>query len=75
MSKPTSTQTPVEPPFAGDLGANAAPENPAGWARRVQESGADLTLPPAPMDGSRAAGLAQLDRTVQVVLPEYHTQA
>lgn len=25
------TQTPTEPPFAGDVGANAAPENPAGW--------------------------------------------
>jgi len=66
------TQTPAEPPFVGDLGANAAPDDPAGWTRRVRESGADLTLPPAPVDGGGAAGLAQLDRMVRVVLPEYH---
>ena len=66
------TQTPTEPTFADDVGANAAPDDPAGWTQRIQESGADLTLPPAPVDGGGAA--AQLDRTVQVVLPEYHVR-
>lgn len=68
------TQTPTEPPFALDLGANAAPDDPAGWARLIAASGADLTLPPSPVDGSREAGLAQLDRAAREVLPAYHVR-
>ena len=66
------THTPAVPPFTGDLGANASPDDPAGWARLIQASGADLQLPPAPVDGSRDAGLEQLERTLQEVLPEYN---
>ena len=65
------TQTPAVPPFAGDLGANAAPDDPAGWARLALASGADRRLPPAPLDGSGEAALAQLERTLREVLPEY----
>lgn len=66
------TQAPTVPPFAGNLGANTAPDEPAGWARLIAGSGADLTLPPASIEGSREAGLAQLDRAVRGVLPEYN---
>ena len=65
------TQAPAVPPFAGDLGANASASEPAEWQRLIQESGADLTLPSAPVDGSREAALEQLERTLREVLPEY----
>ena len=65
------TQTPAVPPFSGDLGVNASASEPAGWGRLIQESGADLELPPAPVDGSREAALEQLEHTLREVLPEY----
>ena len=65
------TQTPAMPPFAGDLGANASAHDPAEWQRLIEASGADLTLPPAPVDGSREAALEQLEHTLREVLPEY----
>jgi len=65
------TQLPTVPPFAGDLGANASTHEPAEWLRLIQESGADLHLPPAPVDGSREAGLVRLEQMLREVLPEY----
>ena len=64
------TQTPTEPPYEGELPGNA--HSQTDWAQLVRQSGADMTLPPANLDGSREAALQRLEWTLQEVLPAYN---
>ena len=65
------TQAPTLPPYEGDLGNNAHPDNPEAWQALIRDGKADLSLPPVSLSGSREAALVQLRRTLDEVLPEY----
>ncbi len=65
------TQTPTEPRYEGELLDNATGGG-ADWTQLIAHSGADMTLPPVKLNGSREAALQQLDWTLETVLPTYN---
>ena len=65
------TQTPAEPRYEGELSGNASDAH-ADWTQLIQQSGADMTLLPAGLNGSREAALQQLEWTLETVLPTYN---
>lgn len=65
------TWSPTQARYEGELGANARPDDPAAWEALIRESGADTSLPPVSLSGSREAALGQLRHTLREVLPEY----
>ena len=64
------TQTPSAPIFEGKLPGNATGD--INWTPLIERSGADMTLPPVRLNGSREAALEQLDWTLEKVLSEYN---
>ncbi len=64
-------QTPVVLPYEGELPSNAT-EDAAAWTPLIEDSGADMTLPPVELNGSREAALEQLEWALETVLPEYN---
>lgn len=65
------SQVPSEVKYEGALPGNATGIH-TDWTQLIRESGADMTLLPAELDGSREAALQQLEWTLETVLPNYN---